>query len=129
MGARAVDALSGGAKISLCRLVDVGHIGLWIAVDQREPAALHLNHDPMTRLEGVIAGSQTERVRGDLSGNHRLGLLEAIPVARPEYLFGEHELEATHVLRLSVRVDIDEFYHPVTVRSGGGGEQVNEDRK
>jgi hypothetical protein len=32
---------------------DVVHVLLRVAIEQREPAALHLHHDPVTRFEGV----------------------------------------------------------------------------
>src|SRR5262249_11039281 len=49
---RMIDALRGLLKILLVRLVDVAE-GLRVAIDQREPRALNLDHDAMPASEGV----------------------------------------------------------------------------
>src|SRR2546423_141696 len=50
--ARAIHALGRFAKIFFLRRGDV-HEGLRVAIDQREPRALHLHHHAMTAPEGV----------------------------------------------------------------------------
>ena len=49
----APDFVFGRYIVLLGCLEDVVDVLLRIAVDQREPSALHLNHDAMTGLEGV----------------------------------------------------------------------------
>src|SRR5262245_13978731 len=56
-----VRRMLGGAKHSMCRLlkilrpgiIDVRHKFLWIAIDEREPGALDLDHEPVSLLEPV----------------------------------------------------------------------------
>src|SRR6185437_9495490 len=62
------------------RLAAGGNIdeGLRVAVDQREPAALHLDHDPVALFEGV---GDLVNIKGDLSrsvGNEGLGFFVAV---------------------------------------------------
>src|SRR6185369_14017279 len=48
-----VDAHRRRAEVRRLRLVDVRNERLWIAIDEREPCALHLYHQPVARLERV----------------------------------------------------------------------------
>jgi len=43
----------GAHKVRGSGLEDIGHEGLRIAVDEGEPAGLHLDHDAVAALEGV----------------------------------------------------------------------------
>src|SRR5260370_4464374 len=52
---RAMDALLGGLEVRLLRLEDVGYVLLRIAVDQRKPRALHLDHDSVALTKAVVA--------------------------------------------------------------------------
>ena len=45
--------MGGPDEIGFIRREDVGNVGLWIAIDKREPSALHLNHDAVATLKGV----------------------------------------------------------------------------
>jgi len=60
---RAVDAVSRLDEVFRRGLEDVGHVGLRIAIHEREPAALDLHHHPVAALEGVqqeaLVGSRT----------------------------------------------------------------------
>src|SRR6202041_3612893 len=92
-----IDALSRCVEIALHGLVNIWHEGLRVAVDQREPRALDLNHDSVSRFECMIARPQAEIVRCNFARYHCLRLLEALPVAGAEYFLGEHEFETTHI--------------------------------
>ena len=68
-------------KSDVLRLEDVRHELLRIAVDQREPRALHLHHDLVPLPEPVMLHVQVDRVLLHLVRRDRLRLLEALAEA------------------------------------------------
>jgi hypothetical protein len=58
LGRRAVHAVRRRAEVPGRRLEDVRHERLRVAVDDREPRALDLDHDPVAALERVVLGVQ-----------------------------------------------------------------------
>ena len=111
-----IDALSGFLEVRLTRLVDVEKL-LWISIDEREPGALYLHHDPVTNLKGVVHVRHCELNLRYLVGNHCLGFFEAVAKARPHWLTAhEHfitaELHACWVwirIRCVVGKNINDF--------------------
>src|SRR5438132_5125650 len=51
---RAIDAVRGRSEIGSLCLKDVRHEGLRIAIDEREPRALHLHHQTMSFEKRVV---------------------------------------------------------------------------
>ena len=48
-----IDPLRRSLKVSFLRVIDIDKL-LRIAIDEREPRTLHLDHDPAAAHEGVI---------------------------------------------------------------------------
>src|SRR5262245_6698520 len=84
--ARAVNAVRGRAEVFGARLENVRDERLGIAVDDREPAALDLDHDPVPLAKRVTLRMKAPRVLEDRVRCDRLGLLEGLPVAAAKHL-------------------------------------------
>src|SRR5574340_257934 len=136
----AKDPLPRRHVILILGLEDIVHELLRIAVDQREPRALHLHHDLVSLQEGMVVGVQAEPVLQRLVRRDGLRLLKAVAEASAEDLVGDDELvpaaergvgiagAAAFLFRLVIFwVDIDQLHDPVAVRARGGGEQVGHD--
>ncbi len=61
-------------KIRFFRLEDVFDVRLWVAIDQGKPAALDVDHEPVTFFEGVKDVLHRHVDRRDLVGNERFRL-------------------------------------------------------
>src|SRR5262245_31168176 len=72
-----INALRGLLKILRPRLWNINKL-LRIAINQREPRTLDLNHHPMPASESVINIGHLEVDRGWLIGRHRFGLFKAV---------------------------------------------------
>jgi len=107
---------------------DIWDEGLWIAVVEREPAGLHLNHNAVAGQKNVVCGWQGELVEEGLAGGDWLGVFEALAVAAAEDVGGDHELVAPHLWLAGyfVGVDVDDFDDPVGVGSAGGGDEIGD---
>ncbi len=119
-------------KVRLGRVVDVAE-GLRVAVDDREPRALDLHHDPVTLAEAVELVAQVELDRRDRTGDEGLGLREAISELAAEHLAGEEHLEVTELRAVGVRrrvagQNVDQLDDPVGVGAGRRDAQLREDR-
>src|SRR5215468_259131 len=75
--ARTINALRGLLKVLRPRLWNINKL-LRIAINQREPRTLDLNHHPMSAPERVINIGHLEVDRGWLIRRHRLGLFKAV---------------------------------------------------
>ncbi len=75
----------------------------------------------------MVHGRQSELVEQRGVRLERLGMLEAGSVAAAEDVHGNRKLVAVHSQRGNsvVGEDIDELHHPVAVRAGGGGLEVD----
>ncbi len=124
-----VDALLGGFIVrGLCGH-DAGHEGLRVAVVEREPAALHLDHDAMAFEEDVVGGVQGEFVFLRRVGGDGFGLREAGAIAAAEDFVGNHELVAGGVgFRPGLRGGIDGQTSESAIGVGRGlvGKDVDE---
>ena len=60
--AAAEDALRRRLKVRVSRQEDIRHEALRVAIDQREPGALDLHHDPVARTEHVIVAGEAHLV-------------------------------------------------------------------
>ena len=126
---RAVDALHRRDVVLVLRLEDILDVLLRVAVDDREPCALHLDHDLVALLEDMVLVNQVNVELGHPVRDERLRLLEALVVAAAEHLAGDHELVAAHarLVGVLVGVDVDELDDPVAVGPRGRGEEARED--
>src|SRR6185295_3024383 len=120
---RVPDAMRLGVEVARFGLEDVGHPGLRVPVVERKPAALDLNHDPVSPLEGVALLMQ---IHGELQWgvwSQRLRGAEAPAIAAAHDLVGDHELVSAPgpVVRDAVGKDIDQLHHPIGVAPGGRG--------
>ena len=103
---------------------------LGIAIDQREPAALDLDHKPMTFPEAVI-----DLVEIDVEGfgfiwRKGFWFFEAVAETTAKYLHGNGQLKAAHrhTLSVDIRVNVDELDHEIGVRAGSAGDEMGGDR-
>src|ERR1700751_2445448 len=73
--------LRGLAVVRRAGKEDVVHIGLWVAVVEREPARLNLHHEPVSRQEHVIHVRQCEPIALHYPGGDGTWFRETVPVA------------------------------------------------
>src|SRR5690606_10871897 len=76
-----IHRLCRGAKIIITRQKYVFDECLWVAIEQRKPRALHLNHDSVAPSESVLALVHIYRVGLDLSRRNRTRGSESLAVA------------------------------------------------
>ena len=96
---------------------DVGHEGLRVAVVEREPGALDLDHHGVAGLEDVVHVVQRELVLVNGAGAQRRGLVEARQIAAAEDFSVGHQLVAAHRgVGIVVGVLVDELDDQVVVR-------------
>ena len=93
-----INALRGLLKIFRPRLWNIYKL-LRIAINQREPRTLDLNHHPMPAPERVINIGHLEVDRGWLIGRHRLGLFKAVAELRAKRLAMHQLLITAHLLQ------------------------------
>src|SRR5215510_3123316 len=91
---RPIHALRRRAEIGVLRFEDVRHERLRIAIDQREPRALHLNADLVALHEAITLCVQIDRELFGLVRRDCFGLLEALAEAAAEDVVSDHELVA-----------------------------------
>jgi hypothetical protein len=82
-------------KIGRGRLIDVDE-GLGVSIDHWKPSTLNLDHDPMSRLKGVIAITQAELKFRNLTRHHWLWRRITIAKLASEDLSRQEHLEITH---------------------------------
>src|SRR5437899_1065371 len=75
---RAIDPMRSRSEIGSLCLKDVRHEGLRIAIDKREPCALHLHHHAVSFEKRVVLRVETPRVLSDRVRHDGLGFLEAL---------------------------------------------------
>src|SRR5438477_8528233 len=75
---RAIHALRGRSEIGSLCLKNVRDEGLRIAIDKREPCALHLHHHAVSFEKGVVLRVEAPGVLRDRVRHDGLGFLEAL---------------------------------------------------
>ncbi len=121
----AVNAVGLLLEVLLGGLPDVTE-RLGIPVEQREPGALDVDHDPVALAEGVGDIGELEGDFGHFSGHKGLGFFETIAEFPPDDVPADEPLVVAHPdvqgIVLGVRrvpgVDVDDFDHPVGVCPG-----------
>src|SRR5437660_1879813 len=78
---RVVDALHSLSEIRRFCPENRGHEGLGVAVVQRKPARLYLDHDPVAWQKNMIRRWQSEAVEQRLVGHDGLRCLQAFAIA------------------------------------------------
>src|SRR5882724_2272223 len=137
---RAVDALRGLDEIGRRRSIDARYKLLRIAVDEREPGRLYLNHQAVPLEKHVVAVAQRDLPLYGRVGGEGLRVLVAREVATAAHLHRDRQLVAVHRARVLVRrgasvgiprvrlrvfrVHVDQLHHKVGIAAGGGCEQI-----
>src|ERR1700674_3080252 len=91
-----VDALDGFAKVARLGPKDVGNESLRIAVVQREPGRLDLDHDAVAGEEDVVCRGKREAVKERLVRRDGLGHFKTLAIAAAEDISRNHQLIAAH---------------------------------
>src|SRR5215813_14239069 len=105
---RTIDPLRGLLEVLVFGLIDV-HELLRIAVDQREPSALDMDHYSMALLESVIDVGHREGNVRNFVRLHRLRLRPTIAVFRAHRLAPHQHLIAVHRIGISFGEDVDQL--------------------
>src|SRR6185312_8442786 len=82
------DLLLGSDVVLRLRRHDVWDKGLRVAVVERKPCALHLDHDAVSGPEHMVRGMKAVLVLLSLVGRNRLWMLEAPAIAPAKDLLG-----------------------------------------
>src|SRR6202522_4487433 len=125
-------------KILGLRGIDILEL-LRIAINEREPSALHLHHDPVTLLECVVNVQQREVDARGLTGLHGGRLAEASAKFAPHDIAAHEFLKGSHVRRYRCDsgtrwsadvfgMDVDELDDPIGVRSARRDDKPRLDR-
>src|SRR6187402_185938 len=94
--ARSKYPLRGLLKIGILCEEDIRHELLRIAVDEREPGALHLDHDPVSFLEHVVVGRESDLVMLYRIRRNRLRLFKTIAITSAEDVARDHKFVSAH---------------------------------
>src|SRR5437588_11960824 len=76
-----IDAVRSSSVVARLRKHDIRHKLLWIPVVQREPARLHLDHDPVTGQENVIRVWQCPLVEERFVGLDRFWIVVPLTIS------------------------------------------------
>ena len=108
---------------------DIRNECLGVAVVEREPRALNLDHETMTREKSVVQMWQRNRVIKRLIGRKRFRIVVVLTVPTPEDFCAYHKLVAGHLeCRIIVRENVNELHHPISIGAGGLSEQLSDHR-
>ena len=123
-----VDALGGFAVVGWLGPENVGDEGLGVAIIEREPTGLDLDHDAVAGQEDVVNVGKIEAIKERFVGSDWLGCFEAFTVAAAENVSGDHEFVAAEVGLAGnfVGVDVDEFDDPIGIGAAGGSDEVGD---
>src|SRR5580700_10652672 len=112
----------GFLKIAVGATWDIQEL-LRIAVYDRKPAALYLNHDTMALFESMGDSIEVKLHFSCLARNKRFGIFITIPEFRPEYLSANQALKTTYFLFFRIvrvcffrsRKHINQFYDQICI--------------
>ena len=96
---------------------------LWVAIHQREPTTLDLNHDSMSAAEAVIGIGQGKEYFRRLIRLERFWLFKTVTELASNHIAPHELLIAAHLnlpgvvfrVREIIRVNINQFDNPVAV--------------
>src|SRR5262249_57443248 len=94
---RMIDPLRGLLEILILSLIDVQEL-LWIAINQREPCALDVDHYSMALLERVVYVGHREGNARDFVRLHRRRLRPALAIFRAHRLAPHPHFVTLHLL-------------------------------
>src|SRR5258708_17481315 len=117
-----VNALGGFAIVAWLRPKNVGNESLWIAVVERKPGGLNLDHDAVAGEEDVICIGKREAIKERLVGRNGLWRFKTLAIAAAEDVRRNHQLIAAHG-RLAGHlggIDVDQLDHPVEIPAAAG---------
>ncbi len=106
-------------------MVDIQKL-LGVAIDQRKPRTLHLNHDAVAFSKRVPNVGQAEIDGGHLAGHKRFGMLEAVAEFASQHFATYEHLVAAQVFPLLPQsgsggihgMFVDKLDHKIGIRSG-----------
>src|ERR1700674_5318847 len=116
-----VDALSSFTIVTWLRPKDTWYESLRVAIVERKPARLDLDHDAVAWQEDMIRGGQSESVEQRNVGSNWLGCFQAFAIAAAEDVSRNHQLITAHIrlARDFVGIEIDYFNYPIGIRTAG----------
>src|SRR5580692_108382 len=114
---RSVYFLGGRLEIGIRCLKDIWYELLRIAVNNRKPGTLHLNHYPVTFFEYMVETVEVYGIGLDCTGRNGPGLFKSLSKSSANDVVGNHQFITCHFLILGIllRIDIDQFYYPVGI--------------
>src|SRR5260370_42639245 len=117
----AIDALRGLAIVVLVSQKYIWHKVLRIAIDYREPGALHLYHDAVSLQENMIVGGKADLVVRHRIRNDWRGFLQAVAIAPAQDIARDHQLVSAHlrICCILFGIDVNQLHDPVAVRATG----------
>ena len=118
-----IDLLSCWLIVGCGRFVNVVDERLRVAIDQREPRALHLHHDAMARPKNMVGGVEINGVFVHFVGLHRFRLLETVAESPAKHVVGDHQLIARQLF-IIVRIRVDQLNDPIRIGAGGRRENM-----
>ncbi len=103
-------------------------------IEEREEAALNLDHDPVPCLEGVQNILQGQLDLSGFIGDEGLRLLPGVPEAASDDLRSNHHLISAHgdppgeacMVRGVGGEHVHQLHDPIRVRTGGGHPEVGQ---
>ena len=90
-----VDSMDCLHEISCISFEDVFHVFLWVSIDEWEPTALHVNHNPMPFLERMEYVLQRNRYRRNLTADKGLGNCVTLSKSSAKNFASNHLLVST----------------------------------
>ena len=131
VAAGVIDAFGGLLEVGGLGVVDAGDELLRVQVDEREPGALHLDHDAMTGAESVIHVRHLIGDPGNFVGLEGFGLVITIAEAAAKNFAANqllvisqmHVLGIAFVVGVIAGIDVDEFDDEIRIGAGGGDEE------
>src|SRR5260370_5752433 len=89
---RTVNPVRGFLVVRFLGFEDIRDKGLRVAVDDRKPSALDLNHDAMTFFDDVVSRVKVNAKGSDGAGNKGFGLFERIAESAPKHFVAHPQL-------------------------------------
>ena len=124
---RMVNSVGGLDEIGLIGIKDVVDKFLGIAVDERKPTALYLDHNAVAVFEGVQHVLQRQFNIGNLARGEGFRFVEVVAIAPAKHLAADHLLVMPHadvgwivgIVWMIARINVYQLDHPVCIRSAG----------
>src|SRR5258708_40330427 len=109
-------------KVGFFRFKNVRHELLRVPVDDGKPGTLDLHHDLVPLAKNMVQRMEVDRIFFYFARGYWFRPLKTSSVSAPEYIIRYHELITCHLrlLRIYIRVDVDQFDDPICITTAGG---------